>query len=131
MAMSDEHKDALAQGRREARAIKAYLDALTSRKPGRPVTAESLKERLARLSEKIDREPNALRRVDLVQQRLNVEDSMAALDDRVDFPGLEQAFVGAVSGYSARKEISYSAWREAGVSAEVLKTAGVPRTRRG
>ena len=69
MAMTDEHKDALAQGRREARAIKAYLDALANRRPGRPVTSASLNERLERLGRKIESETNALKRVDLVQQR--------------------------------------------------------------
>ena len=32
MAMSKEHKDALAQGRLEARSVKAYLDALGNKK---------------------------------------------------------------------------------------------------
>ena len=43
---------------------------------------------------------------------------------------LEEAFVGAASEYSDRKGISYSAWRELGVPAAVLKRAGVKRTRR-
>jgi len=131
MAMSDEHKAALAVGRRESRAIKAFLDSLGSRKPGRPVTGESLRQKIARLEERLENETDALKRVDLVQRRLNAEDALAAIGGDVDAAELEKAFVGAVVGYSDRKGISYSAWREAGVSAEVLKKAGIARTRRG
>lgn len=67
MPMSAEHKAALAQGRRESRAIKAYLQALEARKPGRPVTAESLGKRVSDLDAKIKAESNPLRRVELRQ----------------------------------------------------------------
>src|SRR5215212_7548473 len=40
---------------------------------------------------------------------------------------IEKAFVGAAKGYSDRKRISYTAWRELGVPPEVLKKAGVSR----
>ena len=46
MAMSAEHKAALAAGRRESRAIKDYLEALASRRPGRPVTPDTLAKRV-------------------------------------------------------------------------------------
>ena len=42
-------------------------------------------------------------------------------------PALEKAFIGAAASYSARKKISYAAWRENGVSAAVLKAAGISR----
>ena len=63
MAMSDEHKAALAVGRREARTIKSYLDALASRKPGRPVTAESLREKIQRLQDRLAEESDALKQI--------------------------------------------------------------------
>ena len=131
MAMSAEHKAALAEGRRQAKSIKSYLDALGSRKPGRPITAESLGKRIESLSAKIENETDPLKRVDLVQQRLDAEDQLAGLADAVDFADLEAAFVSAAKAYSDRKGITYSAWREAGVPAEVLRKAGIPRTRRG
>ena len=130
MAMSAEHKAALAQGRKEARAIKAYLDALGSRKPGRPVTRASLEARITRLDARIADEANALKAVELRQQRLDAERSLADIGDQADLTALEKDFVAAVAGYSDRKGISYSAWRESGVPAGVLKEAGVPRTRR-
>ena len=129
--MSSEHKEALARGRKEARDIKAYLDALSSRRPGRPVTSSSLTDRLQRISRKLDDESNALKRVDLVQQRLDAEDAIAALADQADFAAIEKRFIASVLAYSARKGITYSAWRESGVSADTLKSAGIPRTRRG
>ncbi len=131
MAMSDEHKAALAEGRVQARAIKGYLSALGSRRPGRPVTKESLASRLDRLSEKIESEEDPLTRVELIQQRQDVEDQLETMADETDFAALEDGFTAHAKSYSERKGISYSAWREVGVPAAVLRQAGIPRTRRG
>ena len=131
MAMSKEHKDALARGRSEARAIKAYLEALSNRKPGRPVTEKSLNDRIGKLSSQIAAETDPLKRVELVQKRHDAEDALASVGERADFDALQKGFVDAVPGYSERKGIAYSAWREAGVPAEVLRAAGIARTRRG
>ncbi len=130
MAMSAEHKAALAQGRREARAIKAYLRALESRHPGRPVTAESLQRRIQQLEQKIATEQDPLAKVEFRQQRLDAEQALADLDSRADFGSLEAEFVKYAGSYSDRKGISYTAWRDSGVSAAVLRQAGIPRTRR-
>jgi hypothetical protein len=129
MAMSDEHKAALAAGRRQSRAIKEYLAALQARKPGRPVTKDSLEKRLAALEDKIQTEEDPLKRVDLVQQRLDVEKAIKELGDAADLSALEKGFVEHAKDYSSRKSISYSAWREAGVPADVLRKAGIARTR--
>ncbi|HSO50055.1 MAG TPA: hypothetical protein VLS86_05875, partial [Acidimicrobiia bacterium] len=75
--MSQEHKDALAQGRLEARSIKAYLRALESRRPGRPVTKESLDKRLDRVNTKLGSESDPLKRIDLLQSKLDLESSLA------------------------------------------------------
>jgi hypothetical protein len=131
MAMSPEHKEALARGRTEARAIKSYLDALGNRRPGRPVTEKSLTDRIAKLAAQISAESDPLRAVELRQKRHDAEDALAGLGSQEDFTALEAGFVEAVRGYGDRKGIGYSAWREAGVPADVLKLAGVPRTRRG
>ena len=127
MPMSAEHKAALKQGRQEARAIKAYLEALSSRKPGRPVTKESVKERIARLEEKIASEENPLKAVEHRQARLDAERQLADLEDPADMEALEKGFAEAAPGYSERKGITYVAWREAGVPAAVLKQAGIKR----
>ena len=65
MAMSQDHKDALKVGRAEARAIKAYLEAIGNRRRGRPVTRESLTARIARLEESIATESNPLKAVEM------------------------------------------------------------------
>ncbi|HHC09225.1 MAG TPA: hypothetical protein ENK55_10995 [Actinobacteria bacterium] len=131
MAMSKAHKEALAEGRRAARAIKAYLQALaTPKRRGRPVDPARLQEKIAQLDERIRGEADPLRRVELIQARL---DAMAALDAAQasdDLAELEKGFVEYAAGYSERKGITYAAWREAGVPASVLKAAGIKRTRR-
>lgn len=131
MAMSPEHKAALAQGRKESRAIKSYLTALGSRRPGRPVTQESVQQRISSLKERLATETDPLRRVDLVQARLDAEDQLANLAESEDIDALERDFLAVATVYSDRKGISYAAWRESGVSAVTLKAAGVKRTRRG
>ena len=129
MAMTPEHKEAVAQGRRESRAIKAYLKALESKRPGRPVTPESLKNRIAALEEKIASAEDPLKKVDLVQQKLDLEERLATLSTAEDLEALEQGFVQYAKSYSERKGITWKAWREAGVPASVLKKAGIPRAR--
>lgn len=129
MPMSEAHKAALARGRREAAAIKRYLRALEQRRPGRPVTLASLQARLEQINSRLEDESDPLKRVDLVQARLDTEQRIDAFEE-VDFSELEDLFAEYGASYSARKGISYSAWREIGVPAELLRRAGIPRTRR-
>jgi hypothetical protein len=131
MAMSDAHKEALAQGRRESRAVKSYLEALGSRRPGRPVTVESVKARLEKINEKMASESDPLKRLELIQSKIDAEDQLASISEDLDVEELEKEFVEIAKSYSERRGISYSAWREIGVSAPVLKAAGIARTRRG
>lgn len=130
MSMSDEHKAALAQGRREGRAVKQYLKMVGSRRPGRPVTKDSLERRASGLAEKIESESDPLKRLELIQSRLDAEDQIAELGESVDADAIEKEFIEVAGSYSERKGITYTAWREAGVSAQALKEAGIPRTRR-
>ncbi len=131
MAMSEEHKAALAKGRREGRAVKQYLRMVGSRRPGRPVTKDSLERRITGLSEKIRGEEDPLKRLELIQSRIDAEDQMAEIEEAVDADAIEKEFIEVANSYSERKGLSYSAWREAGVSAQILREAGIPRTRRG
>ncbi|MEA2058670.1 MAG: hypothetical protein U9O63_08115 [Actinomycetota bacterium] len=131
MDMTQEHKDALAQGRRESKAIKAYLEALDApKRRGRPVTAESLQMKIADLDGKIRDESDPLRRVELIQARLDTEEALAGFEATENIDALEAGFVDYGNVYSERKGISYAAWREVGVPAPVLKQAGIKRTRR-
>jgi hypothetical protein len=130
MAMSDEHKEALKQGRAESRAIKAYLGALERRRPGRPVNQAALQNRLSKLGEKLSTEEDSLKRLELIQTRLDVEEQIKELSDRAGFDELEAGFKKHALSYSERKGITYTAWLEAGVPAAVLRSAGIPETRR-
>ena len=127
MAMSEKHKEALADGRRQARSIKAYLEALGKRRPGRPVTPEGIKSRLARVESQLGGATDPLERVRLIQLRLDLKRGQQELTEAHDISLLEAGFVDAAKVYSERKGITYAAWREAGVPAAVLKRAGVAR----
>jgi len=128
--MSEEHKAALKQGRAESRAIKAYLGALERRRPGRPVTESGLKTRLDKVSEKLSSEEDPLKKLELIQTRIDLEEQLKSLSDSANIDQLEAGFKKHVPSYSERKGITYTAWREAGVPAAVLKSAGIPETRR-
>lgn len=128
--MSKEHKEALAEGRKQGKAVRAYLDALERNKPkrGRKRTPESITARLEKIDSTLgDADP--VKRLQLVQERIDLEAELNTLSQATDLAELEKDFVDAAAAYSERKGISYSAWREIGVSAAVLKDAGVRRTR--
>ena len=130
-AMTEAHKKALAKGRAQARAVKDYLAAReTESKRGPKMTPEKLRDRIASTREAIANEDDPARRVELIQQRINDEERLDSLEDQPDMEALEAAFVDAAAEYSERKGITYTAWRELGVPAAVLRKAGVPRTRR-
>ncbi len=129
MAMSAEHKAALAKGRRESHAVKRYLEALANRKPGRPVTPERLRDRIVELGNRIEDEGDPLKALELRQQRIDAEIALARAEAAEDMSHLEKAFVQNAKSFSQRKGISYSAWRQSGVPAEVLRRAGIAQTR--
>jgi len=129
MAMSDEHRAALRQGRAEAKAIRVYLNALSSRKPGRPPSRDGLERKIGDLQKKAEAETDPLKRVELIEKRIESEQRLSDLQDPPDMSALEEGFVSAAASYSGRKGITYSAWREGGVPAAVLKKAGIKRSR--
>lgn len=132
MAVSDEHKAAMQQGRVEARHVRAYLNMLESAQPlVDATTPEKLEGRIASLADEIAATSDPAKRLELIQKRMDTEDALAAAEGAEDADQIESDFVAVALAYSQRKGISYSAWREIGVPASVLRAAGVPRTRRG
>jgi hypothetical protein len=127
--MSAAHKEALAVGREEGRAVRQYLEALKAHKPkrGRKRSPETIQKRLNQIEEKLDT-ADPLSRVHLVQERMNLQLELANKDAVVDMAALEDDFVRAAKNYGERKGISYAAWREAGVDAGVLRRAGIRRS---
>lgn len=130
--MSDEHKAALAAGRRNGRIVRDYLEALESHKPkrGRKRTPESVQARLDKIDTLYDG-ADALTRLQLAQERIDLtaELDVMANKTRVDLASLETAFIEVAAEYAAAKGISYAAFRQMGVPAAALKIAGVARSR--
>jgi hypothetical protein len=127
--MTAEHKKALADGRAEGRSVKAYLDALDQQRPrrGRRRTSDSIKKRLAVIDKELAT-ASSLQRLQLVQERRDLDTELAGMSAKTDLTKLEGDFVKVAKAYSQRKGIEYASWRELGVSADVLKRAGVSRS---
>ena len=127
-SMSDAHKEALAEGREQGRAVRRYLEALEANKPrrGRKRTPEGIQRRLAAIEERLA-SADALSRLHLAQERMDLENELARSSEGIDLGALEAAFVKAAGPYSRRKGIGYDAWRAAGVEPRVLKSAGIGR----
>jgi hypothetical protein len=132
MEMSDEHKAALAEGRAQGRAVRRYLEALEAHKPrrGRKRTPESIQKRIERIDvELADADP--MKRLELTQERLDLQRELESDTANVDLEELEAEFVKAAKPYAERKGISYEAFRTVGVPASALKAAGIGRGNTG
>ena len=110
------------------KAVRDYLKALEANKPrrGRKRTPESIEKRLASLEGEIA-EASALRRLELAQERIDLQGELERMSETVDMTSLEEDFVTHAKVYGEAKGISYSAWRDTGVSAATLKAAGISR----
>lgn len=110
------------------KAVKDYLSAVEANKPrrGRKRTPDSINKRLAAIDTEMA-ESSALKKLELAQERLDLEGELERMDDTVDLESLESAFVEHARSYGEQKGISYGAWREVGVSAATLKSAGISR----
>jgi hypothetical protein len=127
--MSAAHKQALAEGREQSRVVRDYLDALEAHKPkrGRKRTADNVKKNLAEVNQML-KTSGGSGRLELIQRRRDLEVELAGMQaGGVDISALEKAFVKVGKSYAARKSISYAAFREFGVPADILKRAGISR----
>ena len=126
--MSDSHKAALAEGREQGRAVRRYLEALEAHKPkrGRKRTPESVQKRLAVIEERLA-DADALTRLHLMQERMNLTNELASSGESVDLQAIEDEFVAAAAPYGTRKGITYAAWRAMGVDPTVLRRANIKR----
>jgi hypothetical protein len=122
------HKAAMQSGRTESKAVRDYLEALVSTKPkrGRKRTPDSINKRMGTIAaEMVDADP--LTRLNLIQERMNLDAELAGMGSSVDLSALEQGFLGAAKSYGERRGISYAAWRALGVDSAVLARAGINR----
>lgn len=124
------HKKAMAQGRSEAVSVNRYLAVLHSPRPrGRQVTRASLQARLAQAQTRA-KQSTGLDRVLAAQAVRDLQARLATSPtNNADIKTLERDFVKVAKLVSQRRGISYGAWRDAGVAADVLKRAGIARTR--
>ena len=74
-------------------------------------------------------EDDPLARVDPIQSRIDAQRALDDLDSATDLEALQVGFVEHAASYSQRKGITWTAWREAGVPAAVLRQAGIKQTR--
>lgn len=126
--MTAEHKKALAQGREQSRHVNAYLEALESHRPkrGRRRTPESINAKLKDIEAAMP-DASGIKKLELAQTKIDLKAELAAKDTVVDLTDLRKQFLAHAANYGKRKGISYAAWRQAGVSAEDLKAAGINR----
>src|SRR3546814_15440732 len=105
--VSDEHNAALAEGLKQGRAVRRYLEALEAHKPkrGRKRTAESIQKRLAAIDADLA-SADPLKRVQLIQERLDLTSELDASSATVDLTEPEQGFVDAAADYSSRQGLS-------------------------
>ena len=66
----------------------------------------------------------ALHRLQLVQEKMDLEKELEQIGAKVDLSALEAAFVKTAGTYAERKGISYAAWRQLGVSADDAEEGG-------
>jgi hypothetical protein len=129
--MSAAHKKALAEGRSMSATVDAYLAAINvPKKRGRKVSKAVLEQRLVQARERAKTATG----VDKVVTAQEVRDLQGRLAQAraatgTDVRSLESAFVKVAGRFSERRGIRWSAWRDAGVAGDVLKKAGIARTR--
>ena len=115
----------------EVAAVRDYLKALEQNAPrrGRKRTPESVERQLAVLEGEMEG-ASVTKRLGLIQQRINLETDLEALQqaESVDLSVLEAGFATHAAAYGGRRGISYAAWREVGVSSATLKSAGIRRS---
>jgi hypothetical protein len=130
-SMSPAHKKALAEGRTTSATIDRYLSALNTPKTrGRKVSAAQLRSRLQAAEER-GRTAIGLDRVLAHQQARDLRARLASAGEHAatDVKSLEREFCKVAKAFSERRGIRYGSWRDAGVPADVLLRAGIPRTR--
>lgn len=106
--------------------MRRYLEANKPRR-GRKRSPESITTRLEAIETDLPT-ANPLKRLHLIQERIDLHAALEASEAGTDLADLEASFVAVAASYGERKGITYSAWRELGVPAPVLAQAGISRT---
>lgn len=125
--MSAGHRSAIS----ESRTVRAYMEALEANAPkrGRKRTRESIEARLTAVNEELEGGAGPFERLLLTQEKFDLEQELMTMDHGGSefLKVAEDAFIEVGKSFAERKGISYQAFREAGVPAQVLKDAGIIR----
>jgi hypothetical protein len=129
--MSTAHKKALSDGRAMSATVDRYLSAIaTPGRRGRKVSKATLQQRLGAAEVRL-RASAGVARVLAAQEVRDLRARLSSLDSTggADIKALQTDFIKVAKRFGDNRGISYAAWRDAGVSADVLKRAGVARIR--
>lgn len=124
--ISDTHKSALVNGRTEGKIIREYLELVEVLKPrrGRRRTKDSISKRLSQIEAEINgAEP--LKRLHLIQERLNLRKELSRFRTREDYLAVEKAFINVARPFSVRNHVTFEAWKEFGIDPIVLNKAEI------
>lgn len=108
---------------KEASIVKKYLESLNERPSHQIRDAE---RQLEQVQAAIETEGNPAKLLGLYQRRIDLINYLEHKDTKKASEA-QWEFSLVVKSYSDRRGISYAAWREVGVPAEVLKEAGIER----
>jgi hypothetical protein len=129
--LSPAHKKALAQGRTMSATVDRYLAAIdTPKTRGRKVTKATLTQRLTAAQARL-KTASGIGKVVTAQEVRDLQAKLAQTNttNGVDIKALETAFVKIAKTFGESRGISWGSWRDAGVPGDVLKKAGIARTR--
>lgn len=121
-------KSSKAVAAEQARAIRRYLSAVESTRPGRGTkrTTDAIGNRITKIDEMLV-SADPLTRVHLTQERIELHAEQVRLSNGSQPPlaQLERDFIRVVRSYGDRNGISFAAWRQVGVDTKVLDRAGI------
>lgn len=121
-----------ARARLDTVTVRKYLETLGKPKAGPRGrrTRAYLETAIPQLEEKLARDDlDVIERLLDTQLLKDLRVDMKAITDQGDTEAIEAEFVACARRYSDRAGISWWAWRQLKVPAEVLKRAGIPETR--
>ena len=128
--MSQAHKDALAEGRRDAHAVRRYLEYLATKSDGRTArhnTPEVLQERVDAKQQELNKADGVLEEVKLKSELAELQDRLdkAVAEASIDVDQLRRDFEHVAGRYSESHGINRKGWQAMGVPNDVLTNAGL------
>lgn len=86
------------------------------------INLESCRAALEKIPERIKKATTAVQRLQLMQRERELNRALKRLEQS---PDLEADFIASAKAYADKAGIEYATWRDAGVSADVLRRAGI------